>query len=42
VRYALGRAIDILRFHGKTEKVKAVARYWKELDPGSKEAERWL
>jgi hypothetical protein len=42
VRYALGTAIRILSFHGDTERVKAVARYWKELDPDSKDADRWL
>jgi hypothetical protein len=42
VRYALGTAIRILSFQGETEKVKAVARYWKELDPDSKDADRWL
>ena len=31
----------LVNFHGETEKVKAAARYWKELDPDSKDADRW-
>jgi hypothetical protein len=42
VRYALGTAIRMLSFHGDAEGVRAVARYWKELDPESKDADRWL
>ncbi len=33
VRYAMKTAIDILRFHGKTEMVQAAVAYWKEVDP---------
>ncbi len=42
VRFALGKAIHILDFHGQTSKVKELARYWKKLDPENGEIDRWL
>jgi hypothetical protein len=40
--FALRRAIRILDYHGQTEMVKKLAKYWKELDPSSREMDPWL
>ncbi len=39
--YALGMALEILDFHGEKDKAKAMAKYWKEIDPGAKVPDRW-
>jgi hypothetical protein len=36
LRYALGKAIEILKFHGETEQAEAAARTWKTLDLDAK------
>jgi hypothetical protein len=42
VRFALGEAVRMLEFQGNEEMRKALAKYWKELDPDNPEVDRWL
>ncbi len=42
VAFALRSAIEILDFHDDQGTVKQLARYWKELDPESREMDPWL
>jgi hypothetical protein len=42
VRVALRQAIRLLDFHGEKEKVREMARYWKEIDPSNAEVNAWL
>ncbi len=42
MRYALREACRLLDFHGERELVRRTAEYWRQADPDSREAERWL